>query len=263
MFFFFKVIPVINMVIKEPRLQNGPLFYELASTLTSWEIKADISSEGTAFTFRRMLLTFWDGLSKTCLHNVDIRDADEKSLAAVSCLLQTLLNKIKPNKQKDVKIRFADEDDAESCTENEKFLDPRSSDMSGTQLNVQHLSPLRKEPLEELVCKLAELSIVYANEQKSDCHLKFLSALLSNFASSRVFQVLLEGRSQVRAAVKQYDNPSIQFLYEKLIDWLKEDWRKETDFLVDILYSVLQCCMSATERENILNDLTQVKVSCL
>uniref|UniRef100_A0A8D2JPD7 E3 ubiquitin-protein ligase listerin n=1 Tax=Sciurus vulgaris TaxID=55149 RepID=A0A8D2JPD7_SCIVU len=34
------------------------------------------------------------------------------------------------------------------------------------------VSPLRKKPLEDLVCKLAEMSINYVNEQKSEQHLR-------------------------------------------------------------------------------------------
>ncbi|XP_015278471.1 PREDICTED: E3 ubiquitin-protein ligase listerin [Gekko japonicus] len=258
-----QLIPLIDTVIKEPRLQNGPLFYEVADLLSSWETRRENSScEETALTFQRMLLNFWDGLSKVCVVHVDRTDVDEKALAAVSCLLQVLQNpeeKLKPNKRKAVKIRFSEEAEVENSTENETYVDVGSSNEPGIIFQAQHLSPLRKEPLEDLVCTLAELSIVYTSDQRSDPHLKFLSALLSNFASSRVFQVLLESRSNIQDAIKpQYENPSLQFLYENVIDWLKEDWRKETDFLVDILYSVLHCCCSTTERENILNDLTKM-----
>nr|XP_056714125.1 E3 ubiquitin-protein ligase listerin [Euleptes europaea] len=259
-----QLIPLIDMVIKEPRLQNGPLFYEVADLLSSWETRTESSSgeEETALTFQRMLSNLWDGLSKVCVVHVDVVEADEKALAAVSCLLQILQNpesKMKPNKRKSVKIRFSEEDEAGNNTENEKDVDLGSSNEPGTIFHPQHLSPLRKEPLEDLVCTLAELSIVYTNDQRSDQHLKFLSALLSGFASSKVFQVLLESRSNIQEAIKpQYENPSLQFLYENVIGWLKEDWRKETDFLVDILYSVLHCCSSTTQRENILSDLTKM-----
>ncbi|XP_053165483.1 E3 ubiquitin-protein ligase listerin [Hemicordylus capensis] len=256
-----QLIPLIDTVIKEPKLQNGSLFYEVAKTLNFWKTRAETSSgDGTALTCQRMLLNFWDGLSDTCVVHVDVMDANEKSLAAVSCLLQVLQNpenQTNLTKRKAAKIRFAEEGEAESNTEHEKWVDVQNSSEPATLLHGQHLSPLKNEPLEDLVCKLAELSIVYTNEQRSDRHLKFLSALLSNFASSRVFQVLLENRSNIQEAVK-YENPAIQFLYENLIDWLKEDQRKETDFLVDMLYSVLHCCSISTERENILSDLTKM-----
>nr|XP_020651892.1 E3 ubiquitin-protein ligase listerin-like isoform X1 [Pogona vitticeps] len=262
-----QLIVLIDMVMKEPKLQNGPLFYEVTKTLHFWEGRAEISNGSeTVHTFQRLLLNFWESLSNICVRHVDVVDPDEKALAAISSLLQILKNsenKAKASQKKTVKIRFAEEDEAESNTEqscvdmtNNNELSPLIPEIRG-----QHLSSLRKEPLEDLVCKLAELSIVYTNEQRSDKHLKFLSALLSDFASSRVFQVLLKDGSNIQEDVKlQYENPSIQFLYDRLVDWLKEDMRKETDFLVDILYSVLQCCSTVTERENILNDLTKMNL---
>ncbi|XP_054829197.1 E3 ubiquitin-protein ligase listerin [Eublepharis macularius] len=258
-----QLIPLIDMVIKLPRLQNGPLFYEVADLLNAWETRTENSScDKTALTFQRMLMNFWDGLSKVCVAHVDVIVADEKALAAVSCLLQILQNAekmMKSNKRKAVKIRFSEDDEAKNNSENGKDVDVGGSNEPGTIFHVQHLSPLRKDPLEDLVCKLAELSIVYTRVQRSDQHLKFLSALLSNFASSRVFQVLLDSRSNIQEDIKpQYENPSLQFLYENVIDWLKEDWRKETDFLIDILYSVLRCCSSATERDHILSDITKM-----
>ncbi|XP_042314086.1 E3 ubiquitin-protein ligase listerin [Sceloporus undulatus] len=263
-----QLIPIIDMVIKEPRLQNGPLFYDVTDVLHFWKTRAEISTgDKKAFTYQRMMLRFWDGLSNICVGYVDMMDADEKSLAAMSSLLQILQNpgkKMKPNKRKSVKIRFAEDTQPESNNEHETYDDLRSNNETSTLatgIHEQNLSSLQMEPLEDLVCKLAELSIVYANEQKSDRHLKFLSALLSNFASSRVFHILLEDRNKLEAGKVQYENPSVQFLYENLIDWLKEDGRKETDFLVDILYSVLYCCSSITEREHILNDLTKMDLN--
>ncbi|KAJ6662463.1 hypothetical protein lerEdw1_011876 [Lerista edwardsae] len=261
MLIYEQLIPLIDTVIKEPKLQNGPLFYEVADFLNFWKLRGEMSShDGSVLTCQRMLLNFWDGLSTICVAHVSAIDADEKSLAAVSCLLQILqnpANQMKPKQKKAVKVKFAEEAEAESTTEHEKGVDVRGSREHGTLPHGQHLSSLRNERLEDLVCKLAELSIVYANEQRSDRHLKFLSALLCNFASDRVFQVLLKDRSNIKEAAKpQYEHPSVQFLYESLIEWLKEDRQKETDFLVDILYSVLHCC--GTERENILNDLTKM-----
>lgn len=258
MFPLSQLIPLVDKVIKEPRLQNGPLFYEVADILNFWKIRGEMSSDdGSAVACQRMLLNFWDGLSNICVGHVNRLDADEKSLAAISCLLQILqnpANQMKPKQRKAVKVRFS-EDKAECNTDQEK--DTRTSNELGTHLHGQHLSPLRNERLEDLVCKLAELSIVYTNEQRSDRHLKFLSALLSNFASNRVFQVLVKDSSNIKEAMKpQYENPAIQFLKENLTEWLKGDWQKETDFLVDILYSVLHCC--STQRESILNDLTKV-----
>lgn len=217
--------------------------------------------------FQKLLSDFWDRLLKMCILHVDTLDADEKSLFALSGMLEILQNPksaTKPNNRKSLKIRFTDEDESERDTENGKLTEVRKSD-SEIQADLQHSSLLRKEPLENLVCSLAELSIVYVNEQKSELHLKFLSALLNSFSSNRVFQVLLEQGNDTSSAQAESQNesearesPSVQFLHMNLITWLKEDWRKDTHFLVDILYSVLNCCNSNDERKIILDDLTKV-----
>ncbi|XP_042644321.1 E3 ubiquitin-protein ligase listerin [Tyto alba] len=268
MLIYDQLIPFTNAVLKEPRLQNGLLFYQIAETLSSWEAKAELSNDdGTDDIFQRLLSNFWDHLLKMCVLYVDTLDADEKSLFAISGMLDILQNPksaTEPNK-KSQKIRFTDEDEYEGNTENGKLTEVRNND-SAIQPDLHHSSLLRKEPLENLVCNLAELSIVYVNEQKSEQHLKFLSALLNSFSSNRVFQVLLEqgnnassveaeSQSKVKA---HHESPSVKFLYMNLIPWLKEDWRKDTRFLVDILYSVLNCCNSNDERKIILDDLTKM-----
>uniref|UniRef100_A0A8C7A1K6 E3 ubiquitin-protein ligase listerin n=1 Tax=Nothoprocta perdicaria TaxID=30464 RepID=A0A8C7A1K6_NOTPE len=270
MLIYDQLIPLTDAVLKEPRLQNGPLFYQLAETLSSWEVKAELSSDdGTDETFQKLLSNFWDHFLKMCVLHVDTLDADEKCLLAISGLLEVLQNPksaTKPNKRKSLKIRFTDEDESEKNTENGKFTEVKNNSDSEIQTEQQHNSPLRKEPLESLVCHLAELSIVYVNEHKSEQHLKFLSALLNSFSSKRIFCVLLEhgnGASCAQAISQEkikahHENPSIQFLHLNLITWLKEDWRRETHFLVDILYSVLNCCNSSDERKMILDDLTKM-----
>uniref|UniRef100_A0A8C0BHX6 E3 ubiquitin-protein ligase listerin n=1 Tax=Buteo japonicus TaxID=224669 RepID=A0A8C0BHX6_9AVES len=268
MLIYDQLIPLTDAVLKEPRLQNGPLFYQIAETLSCWEAKAELSNDnGTDEVFKKLLSDFWGHLLKMCVLHVDTLDADEKSLFAISSMLEILQNPkraTKPNR-KSLKIRFRDEDESERNTENGRLTEVRNID-SEMQADLWHSSLLRKEPLENLVCNLAELSIVYVNEQKSEQHLKFLSALLNYFSSNKVFQVLLEQRNDASSAqaesqneMKAYhESPSVQFLYVNLITWLKEDWRKDTHFLVDVLYSVLNCCNSNDERKIILDDLTKV-----
>ncbi|XP_005524045.1 PREDICTED: E3 ubiquitin-protein ligase listerin [Pseudopodoces humilis] len=264
-----QLIPFTSAVLKEPKLQSGPLFYQIAEMLSSWEAKAELSNDdSTNEVFQKLLSDFWDHLLKMCILHVDRLDADEKLLFAISGMLEILQNPksaTKPNNRKSLKIRFTDEDESERNTESRKLTEVRNSD-SEIQADFQQTSRLRKEPLESLVCNLAELSIVYINEQKSEQHLKFLSALLNSFSSNRVFQVLLEQGNDVSPAqaesqneVKAHiQNPSVQFLYMNLITWLKEDWRKDTHFLVDILYSVLHCCNNNDERKVILDDLAKM-----
>ncbi|XP_050829489.1 E3 ubiquitin-protein ligase listerin isoform X2 [Serinus canaria] len=264
-----QLIPFVSAVLKEPKLQSGPLFYETAEMLSSWEAKAELSNDdGTDKVFQKLLSDFWSHLLKMCRFHVDRLDADEKLLFAISGMLEILRNlksTMKPNNGKSLKIRFTDEDEFERNPESQKLMEVRSGD-SEIQADLQQMSHLRKEPLENLVCNLAERSIVYVNEQKSEQHLKFLSALLNTFSSNRVFQVLLEQGNNVSPAQAESQNkvkahnrsPSVQFLYLNLITWLKEDWRKDTHFLVDILYSVLHCCNNNDERKVILDDLVKM-----
>ncbi|NXW03176.1 LTN1 ligase, partial [Fregetta grallaria] len=270
MLIYDQLIPLTDAVLKEPRLQNGPLFYQIAEMLSSWEAKAELcNDDGADEVFQKLLSNFWDHLLKMCVLHVDTLDADEKALFAISGMLEILQNPksaTKPNNRKSLKIRFTDEDESERNTESGKLTEVRNSD-SEIQADLQQSLLLRKEPLEDLVCNLAELSIVYVNEQKSEQHLKFLSALLNSFSSNRVFQVLLEQGNDASSAQAESQNEikahhespsSVQFLYVNLITWLKEDWRKDTHFLVDILYSVLICCNSNDERKIILDNLTKM-----
>ncbi|XP_039574003.1 E3 ubiquitin-protein ligase listerin [Passer montanus] len=264
-----QLMPFVNAVLKEPKLQSGPLFYQIAEMLSSWEAKAELSSDdGTDEVFQKLLSDFWGHLLKMCILHVDRLDADKKLLFAISGMLEILQNTksaMKPNNRKSLKIRFTDEVESERNTESRMLMEVRNGD-SEIQADLQRMSRLRKEPLENLVCNLAELSIVYVNEQKSEEHLQFLSALLNTFSSNRLFQVLLEQGNDVRPAQAESQNeveahnrsPSVQFLYLNLITWLKEDWRKDTHFLVDILYSVLHCCNSNDERKVILDDLVKM-----
>uniref|UniRef100_A0A669QSY6 E3 ubiquitin-protein ligase listerin n=1 Tax=Phasianus colchicus TaxID=9054 RepID=A0A669QSY6_PHACC len=270
MLIFDQLIPLTDAVLQEPRLQNGPLFYQIAETISSWEAKAEVSSDdNTNEVFQKLLSNFWDCLLKMCILHVDKLEADEKTLFAISDMLEVLQNPktaTRPNNRRSLKVKFSDEDESERNTENGKITEVRNNSDSEIQADLQHSSVLRKEPLENLVCHLSELSIVYVNEQKSEQHLKFLAALLNSFSSNRVFQVLLKQGSNARCppAESQEDikvhneNPSVQFLYMNLITWLKEDWRKDMHFLVDILYSVLNCCNSNDERKVILDDLTKM-----
>ncbi|OXB60106.1 hypothetical protein ASZ78_003087 [Callipepla squamata] len=270
MLIYEQLIPLTDAVLQEPRLQHGPLFYQIAETLSSWEAKAEVSSDdNTNEVYQKLLSNFWDRLLKMCILHVDKLEADEKTLFAISDMLEVLQNPKTVTKlsiRKSLKVKFSDEDESERNMESGKMTEVRSSTDSEIQADLQYSSILRKEPLENLVCNLSELSIVYVNEQKSEQHLKFLSALLNNFSSNRVFQVLLEQGTNTSCPLAESqedikvnnENPSVQFLYMNLITWLKEDWRTDMHFLVDILYSVLNCCNSNDERKIILDDLTKM-----
>uniref|UniRef100_A0A8C5ZUW1 E3 ubiquitin-protein ligase listerin n=1 Tax=Marmota marmota marmota TaxID=9994 RepID=A0A8C5ZUW1_MARMA len=273
-----QLIPFIDTVLKDPGLQHGQLFNHLAETLSSWEAKADIEKDDKMVqNLENVLFNFWEKLSEICVEKINEPEADVKSVLGVSNLLEVLQkpkSSLKSNKKKNGKVRFADQtsegnkeiekyvssegensEASELPTESESFLTNNSSDI---------MSPLRKKPLEDLVCKLAEMSINYVNEQKSEQHLRFLSTLLDSFSSSQVFKMLLGDEKESIVKGKPLEitklaqkNPAVQFLYRKLIGWLNEDQRKDAGFLVDILYSALCCCDSDVERKDVLDDLTK------
>uniref|UniRef100_A0A2I3MFL7 E3 ubiquitin-protein ligase listerin n=1 Tax=Papio anubis TaxID=9555 RepID=A0A2I3MFL7_PAPAN len=272
-----QLIPFIDAVLKDPGLQHGQLFNHLAETLSSWEAKADTEKdEKTAHNLENVLIHFWERLSEICVVKINEPEADVESVLGVSNLLQVLQkpnSSLKSNKKRNGKVRFADEI-PESNKENEKCVSSEGENTEGWELtsepSLTHnssglLSPLRKKPLEDLVCKLADISINYVNEQKSEQHLRFLSTLLDSFSSSRVFKMLLGDEKQSIVQAKPLEiaklaqkNPAVQFLYQKLIGWLNEDQRKDFGFLVDILYSALRCCDNDMERKKVLDDLTKV-----
>ncbi|KAM4795349.1 E3 ubiquitin-protein ligase listerin [Rhinophrynus dorsalis] len=268
-----QLIPLIDSSLKDTKLQNSPLFCQVENTILSWEKKAGSAGTGDSLsrTHTTILSGFWESLAQVCVDYVDKIEAEEKNLAGVSGLLQVLKNpnnSMKANKNKKARILFKDEGGTAS-----NFINPEPSPVeSEAVIKVQtaskdrdpHDTNVRQEHLEDLVCKLTELSMVYITEQGSHRHLSFLAALLRAFSSVRVFQVLLEENGEqhpmgTRSLEKDIPkNPAVQFLYEKLIVWMKGGFRGETDCLVDILYSILYCCTDSSDRNNILDDLTKM-----
>ncbi|KAL2094366.1 hypothetical protein ACEWY4_009085 [Coilia grayii] len=153
-------------------------------------------------------------------------------------------------------------------------------------------SPARRSVhLLELVCQLAEVNMVHVMERRSESHLRFLSMLLRSFPTRQVFQVLLQpgeatadgltqgkdlgqedgqpcdtltdegkdlglGREDAQLA----QNPAVRFLLLRVVGWLKQEGRKDTDFLVDMVFSALQCCGSTDHKTRILNHVTTMNL---
>lgn len=278
-YLLFQLIPFIDTALKDPGLHHVPLFNHLAETLSSWEAKADAEKDAeTIYNLENVLLNFWERLSEICVEKISEPEADVKSVLGVSNLvgvLQKPKSSLKSNRKKNGKVRFASEA-SEAKKEDEKCASSgengKGSEEAVESALIQSssdlVSPLRKKPLEDLVCKLAEVSINFVNEQKSEQHLQFLSTLLDSFSSGQVFNVLLgdEQKNVVKAKPLKVgrlaqENPAVQFLYHKLVGWLNESQKKDGSFLVDILYSALRCCSSDVERKDVLDDLTKVSLS--
>ncbi|GAB1300405.1 E3 ubiquitin-protein ligase listerin [Apodemus speciosus] len=271
-----QLIPFIDTVLKDSGLQHGPLFNHLADTLSSWEAKADVEQDAeTVYNLENVLLNFWERLSEICIEKISEPEADVKSVLGVSNLvgvLQKPKSSLKSNRKKNGKVRFAI-DTPEAPKGNEKCASSEGENSEGSEGGAESplshkssdlVSPLRKKPLEDLVCKLAEVSISFVNEQKSEQHLQFLSTLLDSFSSGQVFKILLSDKQKSVVKDKPPEitklaekNPAVQFLYHKLIDWLNDSQNEDGGFLVDILYSALRCCDSAVEGKEVLDDLTK------
>ncbi|XP_031220180.1 E3 ubiquitin-protein ligase listerin [Mastomys coucha] len=269
-----QLIPFIDTVLKDSGLQHGPLFTHLAETLNSWETKADVDQDAeTVYNLENVLLNFWERLSEICIEKISEPEANVKSVLGVSNLvgvLQKPASSLKSIRKKNSKVRFAI-DTPEAPKGNEKCVSSEGENSEGSERgaesslsNKSSVSPLRKKPLEDLVCKLAEVSISFVNEQKSEQHLQFLSTLLDSFSSGQVFKILLSDKQKNVVKAKPLEitkladkNPAVQFLYHKLIGWLNESQKEDGGFLVDILYSALRCCDSGVERKEVLDDLTK------
>uniref|UniRef100_A0A3P8U663 E3 ubiquitin-protein ligase listerin n=1 Tax=Amphiprion percula TaxID=161767 RepID=A0A3P8U663_AMPPE len=227
-----QLLPLLEESLRNPSLQNGPLFLLGTEMLISWEKRAGLHSEGEANdnkdVFQRLLVDFWEDLGLLLVRYVDNEDADPQALEGVASLLQVMryperVNKRHVHKKKSVRMCFSKPED------NEK-----------TGVEGMHF--------EDVVCQLAQLCLVHVNEKNSERHLVFLSLLLRSFHTSRVFSV--SHRDEVIMK-----NPAMHFLLERVVVWLAEKGRRDTEHLVEMVFSSLYCC-SRQETTRILSHIT-------
>ncbi|XP_026075383.1 E3 ubiquitin-protein ligase listerin [Carassius auratus] len=247
-----QLLPLIDRALGNPSLQTGPLFPQVSDMLLSWEKRA-VGKE--APTFQRLLSDFWEGLGRLCTTYVDCVEAEQTPLEGIALLLQIMHNPKSASKQtkkkKTVKICFTDREERGQGEEPPKET---------PAVEEQHC-PLRNGHLLDLVCQLAELNMVYVSDCESERHLRFLSQLLRAFPSPKVFQVLLkpeEMKPEMGPELRPLaENAAVHFLLQRVTVWLKQDNRKDTDFLVDMVFSSLQCCCSSDDKTLILNHISR------
>ncbi|XP_043106094.1 E3 ubiquitin-protein ligase listerin [Puntigrus tetrazona] len=247
-----QLLPLIDRALGHPSLQTGPLFPQVSDMLLSWEKRV---AGKEAPTFQRLLSDFWEGLGRLCTAYVDCEEAKQTALEGIASLLQIMHNpnsaSKKAKKKKTVKICFTDMEERGQGEE-----PPREA----PAVEEQHC-PLRNGHLLDLVCQLAELNMVYVSERESERHLRFLSQLLGVFPSPQVFQVLLrpeEMKPEMGPELRPLaENAAVHFLLQRVTVWLKQDNRKDTDFLVDMVFSSLQCCSSSDDKTLILNHISR------
>uniref|UniRef100_A0A8C9TJT1 E3 ubiquitin-protein ligase listerin n=1 Tax=Scleropages formosus TaxID=113540 RepID=A0A8C9TJT1_SCLFO len=276
-----QLLPLVDRAVGSVLLQHGPLFAQVTDMLVSWEKRAGLGSgptdEDSAVSrdpiFRELVADFWEGLGRMCVYRVDQEEEREEALVGLATLLRVMQNPARPNwRKKTAKICFSDPGDSEGGPEGEE-------EGKGSIPADGHEGPslLRSGHLEQLVCQLAELAMVHVTERDSERHLRFLSVLLASFPSHQLFRVLLEpgtedfpedgeqeammgleGQGEHRAALAR--NPAVIFLFQKVVVWLKQDWREDTELLVNMIFSVLHCCGSREEKTIILNHITEMEL---
>ncbi|XP_058267542.1 E3 ubiquitin-protein ligase listerin isoform X2 [Hemibagrus wyckioides] len=255
-----QLLPLIEKALGSQALQAGPLFPQITEMLVSWEKRA-VGNEATAFL--RLLADFWDGLGRICVRYVDREEqqVEQVVLQGIASLLQIMQNPdsycTKQGKRKKaVKVCFSEEEVKANAEEN---LSQTPEVETLQRQKKQQNSPLRSSHLLELVCQLAELNMVYVSERDSERHLHFLALLLQAFPKAEVFQGLLkpdDGKTEAELGNESTENPAIRFLLQRVMVWLNQDDRKDTDFLVDMVFSSLHCCSSNAEQTLVLNHIT-------
>ena len=79
-----------------------------------------------------------------------------------------------------------------------------------------------------------------------------------------LYQMLMESECEERQSAQQrppvvdLKNMAVRFLLERVVAWLSEEGRSQSDHLVDMIFSSLHCC-SPQETTRILNHITMVK----
>uniref|UniRef100_A0A667XXH2 E3 ubiquitin-protein ligase listerin n=1 Tax=Myripristis murdjan TaxID=586833 RepID=A0A667XXH2_9TELE len=265
-----QLLPLLDRALGNPSLQNGPFFLLVTEMLISWENRAGLhgwsGSNGSEDVFQKLLEDFWEGLNLLFVRYTDNEEADPKALEGVATLLQVSVSTGNLRKQgqrkKSVKICFSKlEDKEESGVEGGGGEKP---DLSVPALEPEKaIGSLKTEHLEDVVCQQAQLCLVYVNEKNSEKHLLFLSLLLRSFHTHRVFAVshtLVEMDDKITKEGEQREemdtlkNPAMRFLLERVVVWLAEKGRTDTDHLVEMVFSSLHCC-SQQETIRILNHI--------
>uniref|UniRef100_A0A8C9Z4M0 E3 ubiquitin-protein ligase listerin n=1 Tax=Sander lucioperca TaxID=283035 RepID=A0A8C9Z4M0_SANLU len=242
-----QLLPLLEKALGNPSLQNGPLFLLVTEMLVSWERRAGLHSEdeanGSSSVFQELLADFWEGLGLLFVRYADNEDADPQALEGVATLLQVSL------KKKSVKICFSEPED------NDKTGLEKPVQTVSELVNEKAFGSLRTQHFEDVVCQLAQLCLVHVTEKNSERHLVFLSLLLQSFHTPRsVFQCQSFVMAKDEVTMK---NPAMQFLLERVVVWLAEKGRRDTEHLVEMVFSSLYGC-SQQETTRILNHITTV-----
>ncbi|XP_012710656.2 E3 ubiquitin-protein ligase listerin [Fundulus heteroclitus] len=262
-----QLLPLIEKAIRNPSLQNGPLFPLVTDMLISWEKRAGlhgkVEENDSKDVFKTLLADFWEELGLLCVRVVDDEDVDPQALEGVAMLLQVMrfperASKKQTQKKKSVRVCLSKaEEDEKSVIQGEGV--EKLAQTASEPASEKAFESLQTQHFEDAVCQLAQLCLVHVNEKNSEKHLVFLSLLLQSFHTPRVFSTLLEFDENPPGDDKWTDekNPAVQFLLKRAVVWLAEMGYGETEHLVEMVFSSLSCC-SQEETTQILNHVTMM-----
>ncbi|XP_053703899.1 E3 ubiquitin-protein ligase listerin [Synchiropus splendidus] len=255
-----QLLPLLERALASPPLQNGPLFLLVTEMLVSWEKRATAPSDG-ADVFQGLVTDFWSELGDLCVRYTDKERPDQQALEGISTLLQVMryperVSSKSMQKKKSVKISLSEDEKSDI----EKDLAGKPVEAVSELVKEMALESPQTQHLEDTVCQLAQLCLVHVDERNSEPHLLFLSLLLRSFHTPKVFSTLQQEGDIVgcekRAEVSP-DNPAVRFLLERVVVWLAEQKNKDTQHLVEMIFSSLHCC-SQQETTRILNHITMM-----
>ncbi|XP_077403469.1 E3 ubiquitin-protein ligase listerin [Vanacampus margaritifer] len=260
-----QLLPLLENALESPTLQNGPLFPLVTEMLVSWEKRAGGECQGHKDVFQGLVTDFWEELALVFTRHADSEEADPQALEGIAALLQVMryperINRRHTLKKKSVKISFSEsgDDDKPGLEEGETVKTELTS------LNVCG-SPQTRH-FEEVVCQMVQLCLVHVNERNSERHLVFLSHLLQSFHTLNIFTTLVELDDDVKEGSEQRvkgraNNPAVRFLLERVVPWLADKKRTDTEHLVQMVFSSLSCC-SHQETTRILDHITMMELHC-
>ncbi|XP_054611847.1 E3 ubiquitin-protein ligase listerin [Dunckerocampus dactyliophorus] len=249
-----QLLPLLEMALENPTLQNGPLFLLVTEMLVSWEKRAGPESKDSKDVFHGLVADFWEELGLVFIRHADNGEANPQALEGISALLQVMrypgrVNRRHAQKKKSVKICLS-----ESGDEDGDGVEVKQTELVAATA----CSSPQTCHFEKVVRQLVQLCLVHVNERCSERHLVFLSLLLQSFHTSNIFTTLVELDDKGEGTVS---NPAVRFLLERVVPWLADKERMETEHLVEMVFSSLTCC-SQQETTRILNHITTMGLHC-
>ncbi|XP_061607193.1 E3 ubiquitin-protein ligase listerin [Phyllopteryx taeniolatus] len=260
-----QLLPLLERALENPTLQNGPLFLLVTEMLISWEKRAGSESKDLKDIFQGLVADFWEELGLVFMRHTDCEEVNPQALEGIAALLQVMrypesVNRRHILKKKSLKISFSKSGDGD---------EPGSAGgeavkMEFTSANV--CSSPQTRHFEEVVCQLVQLCLVHMNERSSERHLVFLSHLLQSFHTLKIFTMLVELDDRIKDGSEQRfdgraNNPAVRFLLERVVPWLADKERTDTEHLVEMVFSSLSCC-SRQETTRILDHITMLQLHC-